>query len=107
MHAVTARYTLPRLWPAWSSEPDIAIGNLIGSNMFNLLAVLGVPAFLTPGALPQRILDRDYPVIVVLGVALFAMAYGFRKPGLINRIEGAVLLAGFFAYQLALYVSAQ
>lgn len=86
-------------------EPDIAIGNLIGSNMFNLLAVLPIPALVVPGALPVSVLDRDYPVMVALGVALFAMAYGFRKPGRINRFEGALLLVGFCAYQYVLYLS--
>jgi cation:H+ antiporter len=88
-------------------EPDIAIGNLIGSNMFNLLAVLPIPALVAPGALPAPVLDRDYPVMVALSIALFAMAYGFRKPGRISRFEGAVLLVGFCAYQFVLYVSPQ
>jgi cation:H+ antiporter len=85
-------------------EHDIAIGNVIGSNMFNLLAVLGMPALIAPGALDPELLTRDYSLMVVLTLALLVMARGFRgRPGRVNRIEGAVLLAVFFAWLAVLY----
>ena len=80
-------------------EHDIAIGNIIGSTMFNLLAVLGIAAAIQPGAFAADVLTRDYPLMIGLAIILFAMAYGFRGPGRINRVEGAVLLAIFAGYQ--------
>jgi len=88
-------------------EHDIAIGNVIGSNMFNLLAVLGLPAVIRPGPFDPAVLSRDFPVMIGLTVALFAMAYGFRGPGRINRIEGTILVLAFFAYQVLLYYTSK
>jgi cation:H+ antiporter len=91
---------------ALRNQPDIAIGTIIGSNIFNLLAVLGIVAIVRPGALPAEVLIRDYPVMIGMTLALFAMAYGFGKPGRVNRLEGGVLLACFLGYQLYLYCKA-
>jgi cation:H+ antiporter len=89
------------------NEHDIAIGNVIGSNIFNLLAVLGLPGLLSPGPIDAGILMRDYPVMIGLTVALFIMAYGFRgRPGRLNRIEGALLITAFVGYQTLLYFTA-
>jgi cation:H+ antiporter len=84
---------------ALKNEHDIAIGNVIGSNMYNLLAVLAVPALIAPGPFEPEALQRDMPVMIALTLALFVMAYGFRGPGRINRLEGAVLGLTFLAYQ--------
>lgn len=88
---------------ALKKEPDIAIGNIIGSNMFNLLAVLGLPGVIHPGPLQHEVMSRDFPVMIGLTIMLFVMAYGFRGPGRVNRIEGGLLLLAFMAYQLLLY----
>ena len=90
---------------AIKNEHDIAIGNIIGSNIFNLLAVLGLPGLLNPSPVDAAVLQRDYPVLVVLTVALFIMAYGFRRKARITRAEGAVLVIAFGAYQTLLYFS--
>lgn len=90
---------------ALKGEPDIAIGNIIGSNLFNLLAVLGIPGLIHPLGIGDDVLFRDYPVMLGLTLALFVMAYGIRGPGRINRIEGALLLACYFGYQTLLYFS--
>jgi cation:H+ antiporter len=90
---------------ARKGEDDIAVGNIIGSNMFNLLAVMGIPAALAPAALEPAVLTRDLPVMLGLTVALLVMAYGFGGVGRINRFEGAILLVCFLAYQLLLYSS--
>ncbi len=87
------------------NQPDIAIGTVIGSNMFNLLAVLGVVGMIQPSLLPAELLTRDYPAMIALTLALFAMAYGFGGSGKINRFEGAVPFACFVGYQLYLYSS--
>jgi cation:H+ antiporter len=91
---------------ALRNEPDIAIGNVLGSNMFNLLAVLGIPGLIQPVTISGDVLSRDYPVMIGLAVALFAMAYGFRKPGHITRVEGGLLLLGYAGYLWLLYLSA-
>ena len=90
---------------ALKKEADIAIGNVIGSNMFNLLGVLALPGLIHPTGLPHEVLSRDYPVMLGLTVLLFAMAYGFRGPGRINRLEGLALLACFAGYQGLLFYS--
>lgn len=88
---------------AVKGEDDIAIGNILGSNMFNLLAVLGIAGLIAPASLPPEVLSRDFAVMSGLTIVLFAMAYGFRKPGKINRWEGLILLAAYSVYMLLLY----
>lgn len=94
--------SLPELAAAFGSvlkrQPDIAIGNVIGSNMFNLLAVLGTPALIRPFAVEPGVLGRDFPIMFGFTVALFAMAYGFGGRGRISRPAAALLLAGYVAY---------
>jgi len=90
---------------ALRNEPDIAIGNVIGSNMFNLLAVLGLPGIIHPTVLEPEILSRDYFYMIGLSIALFVMAYGFRGQGRINRVEGLILLIAYFVYLGLLYHS--
>ncbi|MCB1733664.1 MAG: calcium/sodium antiporter [Gammaproteobacteria bacterium] len=84
---------------ARKNEPDIAIGNVIGSNMFNSLAVLGAPVLIQPTAVSAAVLSRDMPMVIGLTVLMFFMAVGSGSHGRINRLEGAVLLAIFLAYQ--------
>ncbi|MEN8204829.1 MAG: calcium/sodium antiporter [Pseudomonadota bacterium] len=88
---------------AFKNEHDIALGNVIGSNIFNLLVVLGLPGLINPTTIDTEVLTRDYPVMIGLTLALFVMAYGFRGPGRINRIEGTILVLAFCAYQTLLY----
>ncbi len=90
---------------ALKNEPDIAIGNVVGSNIFNLLAVLALPGLINPIAVSNGVLTRDYPVMICLTLAFLVMAYGFRGPGRISRIEGALLVLAFVGYQTLLYFS--
>lgn len=87
-------------------EHDIALGNIIGSNIFNLLAVLGLAGLIHPAPLDPVVLSRDYPVMVGLTLAMFFMAYGFRGPGRLNRLEGTLLVIAYGAYQTLLYFAA-
>jgi cation:H+ antiporter len=80
-------------------EDDIAVGNIVGSNTFNTLAVLGIPGIIAPGPFEAVVLTRDLPIMVLLTLVLFAMAYGFRGAGRINRTEGTLLLIAFLGYQ--------
>ena len=83
---------------ALKKEHDMAIGNIIGSNMFNLLAVLALPGLIQPSVLDSAVMQRDYPIVLALTLALFVMAYGFKGRGRVNRFEGGVLLACFAVY---------
>ena len=90
---------------ALKNEHDIAIGNVVGSNLFNTLGVLAIPGLIHPAALAEGVLERDIPVVLMLTILLFVMAYGFRAEGRINRIEGGLLLSAFIAYQMLLFFS--
>ncbi len=91
---------------ARKGEHDIALGNVIGSNMFNILGVMALPGLLAPGELPDGVLTRDYPIMLLLTVGLFAMAWHFKpERRSINRLEGGILLAAFVGYQVLLYQS--
>ncbi|MGD9661256.1 MAG: calcium/sodium antiporter [Porticoccaceae bacterium] len=80
-------------------EHDIAIGNVVGSNMFNLLAVVGIAGVIAPMPdISPDVLSRDWPVMMAMTLGLFVMAYGFRGQGRINRFEGCLLLLSFIAY---------
>lgn len=84
-------------------EHDIAIGNVLGSNIFNLLAVMGLPGVIRPGAIPPEVLTRDFPIMIGLTLAFFFLAYGIGRRGHFSRLSGGLLLASFGAYQLILY----
>jgi len=85
-------------------EHDLAIGNVIGSNMFNILAVLSMPALIHPQAFAADALLRDFPIMFAFSVALFLMAFGFRSDGQVNRFEGMLLTGGFCGYLSLLYL---
>ena len=88
------------------NEADLAIGNVIGSNMFNILAVLSMPALIHPGSFSSDILLRDFPVMLLFSIILFIAAFGFRAAGKINRLEGVLLTCGYAAYLYLLYLQA-
>ena len=90
---------------ALKNEHDIAIGNVVGSNLFNTLGVLAIPGLIHPAALAEGVLERDLPIVLALTILLFIMAYGFRAEGRINRIEAGLLLSAFIAYQMLLFFS--
>lgn len=86
-------------------EDDLAIGNIIGSNIFNLLGVLGIAAVIGPVEIFPIILARDFPAMFLITGALFLMASDFRGPGRIGRRSGGVLLAMFVGYIVMVWVS--
>ncbi len=79
-------------------EYGLAVGNVIGSNMFNLLAVIGVAAVLHPTDLGPTVLTLHLFVMAGFTLALFAMAYTYSGTGYIHRIEGLILIVAFLAY---------
>ncbi|MBC7002441.1 calcium/sodium antiporter [Photobacterium sp. BZF1] len=81
----------------FKGEDDMAVGNIIGSNVFNILAVMGIPGLLNPSTLSPLAMGRDYYVMLGVSVLLVLMALGKRRR--INRVEGLILLVTFIAYQ--------
>ncbi|WP_243545789.1 calcium/sodium antiporter [Pseudodesulfovibrio tunisiensis] len=88
---------------ARKGEHDICLGNVIGSNLFNTLAVVGIAGLIHPTPVEREIVHRDMLFMTALTISLFIIGYGFGRQGRINRIEGAVLLfcyGGYLTYLL-------
>jgi len=90
---------------ALHKEDDLAIGNIIGSNIFNLLGVLGIAAAIQPVDLLPIILARDFPAMFLITGALYLMASDFRGPGRIGRRSGSALLIMFIGYFIMVWMS--
>lgn len=82
---------------ARKGEYDMVLGNIIGSNFFNMLAVVGVAAVIQPLAVGQDVLQRDVPVMVGITVLLFAVCWLFKA---VNRYAGAGFVAIYVGYTL-------
>lgn len=82
------------------NEHDLALGNVIGSNMFNTLAVVGIAGSIHPMTFSPEVLTRDWVVMAGLTLSLFILGYGFKGKGRINRLEGSLLLGVFVAYTI-------
>lgn len=87
---------------ARKGEGDLVVGNVIGSNLFNTLGVVGLAGVIAPSAVSEEVISRDLPVVAVFTVALVIFALGRKSrrggQGRINRWEGAALLLAFCAY---------
>lgn len=88
------------LTAAVRNEHDLAIGNVIGSNMYNLLAVMGIAGVLAPLDVDRHVLIRDLPIMIGLTLVLFLMSLDYHGRGKITRFEGLALLVTFVGYQL-------
>lgn len=86
---------------ALKGEDDMAIGNIIGSNIFNTVIVLGVPALLSPGSVDAAAFQRDYWVMLAASVLLSVLCIGRKHR--IGHLAGALLLCGFIAYLAVLF----
>jgi cation:H+ antiporter len=80
---------------AWRGHGDVAFGNLVGSNIFNILGILGVTSLYAPLAAPPELLQRDLWVLLAATGALLVFAWSAWR---IARWEGALFLAGYAAY---------
>ena len=83
---------------ALRGEYGLAIGNIVGSNIFNLLAVIGVAAAIQPAVLPPSVLSLHIFVMVAFTLVLFAITYEYDGRGAISRFEGFALVTAFLAY---------
>lgn len=81
---------------------EIALGNVLGSNLFNTLAVVGIAGVIHPMSVGPEVLSRDVAVMAFLTLSLFVMGYGFGRVGRINRLEGALLLICYVGYTVYL-----
>lgn len=95
--------SLPELAAAAASalkkEDDLAIGNILGSNIFNLLGVLGISAFIAPMAIEPDLVRRDLLVMFIMTGLLAMLVWRRTGVGKVTRSSGAVLLVFFIAYQ--------
>ncbi|HEY5642347.1 MAG TPA: calcium/sodium antiporter [Woeseiaceae bacterium] len=83
---------------ALKGEYGLAIGNIVGSNIFNLLAVIGVAATIEPAALAPDVLSLHIFVMVAFTLVLFAMTYDYDGKARLSRLEGFALLVAYLAY---------
>lgn len=90
---------------ALKGEYGLAIGNIVGSNIFNLLAVIGVAATIHPAAVAPSVLSLHIFVMVAFTLVLFAMTYDYDGKAVLSRLEGIALLVAYIAY--VSYVVAQ
>jgi cation:H+ antiporter len=88
---------------ALKGEPDVALGNAVGSNIFNVLAIVGAAALIRPLPVKRRLIRFDAPIMIAATVALLALALNRR----LDRGEGLVLVAGLVAYTVFAYVWAR
>jgi cation:H+ antiporter len=84
-------------------EDDMAVGNIIGSNVFNILAVMGIPGILNPTVINENVMGRDFWVMLGVSVLLVLMALG--KSRSVNRFEGSALLVIYVAYMGYLFMN--
>jgi cation:H+ antiporter len=83
---------------AFAGQADIALGNVVGSNIFNVLFILGISALIIPLVVAQQLVRLDVPIMI--GVSVLVYLFGLN--GQINRLEGALLFGGIIAYTVFL-----
>ncbi len=83
---------------ALKGEYGLALGNIVGSNIFNLLAVLGAAAVIQPAAVHPSVLSLHIFVMVAFTLVLFAMTYDYDNKAELSRLEGVALLVAYIAY---------
>ena len=87
---------------AIKGQPDIAIGNIVGSNILNILAVLAVPGLIHATDMDYAALWRDSGMMLALTLMLALFAYGLNSRAVITRFEGSVMLMAWIGYNLLL-----
>jgi cation:H+ antiporter len=91
---------------ARKGQHGIALGNIIGSNVFNLLGVMAIPALINPVVIEADALWRDYGLMLLLTLFILALGFKARRGGTISRLMGSLLLLIYVMYMLLLYTNA-
>ncbi|MCD8534682.1 MAG: calcium/sodium antiporter [Verrucomicrobia bacterium] len=81
-------------------ESDLVVGNIIGSNLFNTLVVIGIAGSIAPFPVSLQIIQRDMLTMLGMTISLFLFGYGFIHPGRISRLEGGILMAAYTGYTI-------
>jgi len=84
---------------AWRGTPDIAVGNVIGSNIFNVLVIIGLAAIIAPVRVPRAIVRREYPIMLLIMTAFVLLSIN----GIITRLEGIFLVLALVSYLVLNY----
>jgi cation:H+ antiporter len=84
---------------AFKESTDIALGNVVGSNISNIGLILGVAAIIRPLTVQMRLLRIEVPIVIAVSLAM----WGMTADGLITRLDGVILLAGFLALAIFIY----
>ena len=80
-------------------EHSIAVGNVVGSNLINSTAIIGIPSILMPMEVERIVLLRDFPMVFVVTLALWPIVWSRRRgAGRVNRWEALLLLAAYGLY---------
>ena len=99
--------SLPELAVSISSvlknQFEMVVGNVIGSNIFNTIAVLAIPGIIQPSNVPAEVFSRDYPIMLLLTAMLFFVSYNFKKNNTISRFKGFILVSVFCYYMWILF----
>ncbi len=92
---------------ALKKHHDMAIGNIIGSNIFNLLAVMAVPGLVAPVAIDPMAFTRDYPIMTGMTLLLVFMTLVGKRPRILGRISGLILFSCYIAYSALILLTSQ
>ena len=92
---------------ALKKHHDMAIGNIIGSNIFNLLAVMAVPGLVSPMSIDPSAFVRDYPIMTALTILLVVLTLIGKRPKVLGKTSGALLLGCYIAYSLLIFFQSQ
>jgi len=85
-------------------EDDLALGNIIGSNIFNILAVLSLTGLIAPGNIDENAATRDAPIMLGITLLLFIICFSRKRGNFrLTRLKGLLLLSIFIAYQVMLF----
>ena len=91
---------------ALKDQTDMAIGNIVGSNIFNILAVLSIPCVLSPTVVTSELLWRDYALMLGLTLLLVIFAHQSKEHANINRFKALILISIWLGYLVFLYQTA-
>lgn len=88
---------------AFKNHPDLAIGNIVGSNIFNILTVLAIPAVIAPSSLEFAVLWRDYGAMLAMTLLLVLFSLSLSGDHRLGRVKGLILVSIWIGYLVTLY----